>query len=87
MVGDLAAALELPLVSRDLTPDDLLAADEAMLTSTSICMLPIVRCDGVPIGNGRPGEVFGRLLTAWSAAVGIDIAQQAHRWAQEAKGS
>jgi branched-chain amino acid aminotransferase len=50
-----------------------------MLTSTSVCLLPIVECDGKPIGDGRPGPVYNQLLKAWSDMVGLDVAAQA-RW-------
>lgn len=35
--------------------------DEAFLTSTSRHVLPLVRLDGAPIGNGAPGPVTGEL--------------------------
>jgi branched-subunit amino acid aminotransferase/4-amino-4-deoxychorismate lyase len=52
-------------------------ADEVLLTGTSICVLPVTRFNQRPIGAGRPGEVFSRLLAAWSESVGLDIAAQA----------
>jgi branched-chain amino acid aminotransferase len=77
VVQELAAKLGIPFVQRPLTVDDLKSADEAMLTSTSVCLLPIVQCDGRPIGAGRPGPNYRRLLAAWSELVGTDIAEQA----------
>ncbi len=50
------------------------AADEVLLTSTSMCVLPVTRFNGRPIGAGRPGKVFGDLLAAWSRLAGVDIA-------------
>ncbi len=70
-----------PLTDRDLTPDDLLAADEVFLTSTPLCLLPVVSVDGHPIGSGRPGHFFRRLINSWSDSVGLDIIDQAHRFA------
>jgi branched-subunit amino acid aminotransferase/4-amino-4-deoxychorismate lyase len=60
--------------------DDFRSADEAMLTSTSVCLLPIVECDGKPIGDGQPGPMYRRLLAAWSDLVGVDVADQARRF-------
>ena len=59
---------------RDLAPEDVAKADEVLLTSTSICVLPVTRFNKLPIGDGRPGRVFSRLLAAWSQSVGFDIA-------------
>jgi len=70
-----------PFVSRRLTVDELCSADEALLTSTSICALPIVECNGSPIAGGKPGPVLRRLLSAWNDLVGLDIADQARRYA------
>ena len=66
---------------RPLTVEELRTADEALLASTSICVLPIVECDGQPISGGHPGPIYRRLLAAWGELVGIDIAQQAQRFA------
>ncbi len=81
-VSDLAAALEIPLAERDLRPDDLRSADEVLLTATSYCLLPVVALNGKPIGGGTPGTVFARLITAWSEHVGLDIVEQARRFAR-----
>ena len=45
-----------------LRPDDLRRADEAFLTSTLKGVLPIRRCDGWPIRDGRPGPLTRRVM-------------------------
>ena len=67
VVQELAAEAGIPFAMRPLTVDQLRTADEAMLASTSICLLPVVQCDGNRIGDGRPGPVFRQLLAAWSS--------------------
>jgi hypothetical protein len=57
-------------------------ADEVLLTSTPLCLLPVTRLNRRPIGPGRPGPVYQRLLAAWSDRAGIDIAAQAEHFAQ-----
>jgi branched-subunit amino acid aminotransferase/4-amino-4-deoxychorismate lyase len=81
-IHELCDALEIPCVERDLRVDDLLTADEVLLTSTPNCLLPVVRMNGSPIGNGRPGELFHKLLRAWNDIVGLDIAAQARQFAR-----
>jgi len=81
-LSELAGRLEIPFGYRDILPAEMSEADEALLTSTSICMLPVVRCNGQPIGEGRPGPVYRQLLDAWRAEVRVDFVQQARRFAE-----
>jgi branched-chain amino acid aminotransferase len=52
-----------------LLEQDLLAADEAFLTSTTREIVPIVRVDGHRIGSGTPGPVTQALLRAFRQRV------------------
>lgn len=70
---------------RRLTAADLAAAAEILLTSTPSCILPATRFDGRAVGTGAPGPVYRRLLAAWSADVGLDIAAQARGHARDAR--
>ena len=81
MVFDLAEQLGIPVVQEDLQPYDLYNADEAFFASTSFCVLPMTRVDKREIGDGRPGPIAQQLLAAWSEAVGLDIVDQAIRFA------
>ena len=81
VVHELAGKLGIPFMRRRIAPAGLYESDEVMLASTSVCLLPIVECDGTRIGEGRPGPVFQQLLAAWSEMVGVDIAGQARRFA------
>jgi len=78
---ELALGLGIPCHDRSLFAADLAAADEILLTSTPSCLLPATRFDGRPVGDGRPGPIFRRLLAAWSEAVATDIAAQARHHA------
>jgi len=81
VVQELATRLDVPFTTRRLTVEEFRSADEVMLTSTSVCLLPIVECDGQPTGTGQPGPIYRRLLTAWSELVRVDIAAQARQCA------
>jgi branched-subunit amino acid aminotransferase/4-amino-4-deoxychorismate lyase len=48
--------------------DDLLAADEAFVTSSIREVMPVVEVDGQPIGDGRPGPAAARLQAAIRSA-------------------
>ena len=82
VVTELARGLEIPFLHRVLTLDEVVRADEVLLCSTSPCVWPVLRFNGQAVGGGKPGEVFQRLLTAWSEVVGVDIQGQAERFAQ-----
>ncbi len=74
---ELAGELRIRCSDRAITVDELLAADEVLLTSTPYCILPCTRINGQKIGEGRPGPTFRRLLKAWDERTGIDIVGQA----------
>lgn len=75
-LGELARSLGITFVHGNITADDLAQADEAFLTSTPHCLLPVTRFNQAPIGSGQPGPVSLKLISAWGDAVGVDIIQQ-----------
>jgi branched-subunit amino acid aminotransferase/4-amino-4-deoxychorismate lyase len=79
---ELSELLGIGFVERDLEIEDLLSAEEVLLTSTPNCLLPVSRVNGKPIGDGRPGQVFQRLIAAWNEALGLDIVAQARKFAR-----
>jgi branched-chain amino acid aminotransferase len=79
--SELAGQLGIPWEARSLMESDLAQADEILLTSTPSCLLPATRFNGRPVGLGRPGPVFTRLLASWNAVAEIDIAAQARHHA------
>jgi branched-chain amino acid aminotransferase len=76
-VIELAEELGIPCREADITPYDVYNADEAFITSTSKCILPVGRLNGIRIGQKIPGPVTNRLLETWSARVELDIVEQA----------
>jgi D-alanine transaminase len=55
VVLEVLAAQGLKLEERPFTVDEAYGAREAFLTSASQIVLPVVRIDGRPVGNGAPG--------------------------------
>ena len=77
VVLDLAARLGLPVAERDLDLYDAYTADEAFLTSTSLCICPISSVNGASVGNGKvPGPVTQQLMAAFSDLAGMDYIAQ-----------
>jgi branched-chain amino acid aminotransferase len=81
VVEELAGQLGISFTSRELTVGDFSRANEALLCSTSPCVLSVTRLNGQPIGDGQPGSVGQRLRDAWSQMAGLNIESQAQRFA------
>ena len=74
---ELAAGLDIPTAECDLDLYDAYTADEAFLTSTSLCICPVSAVNGATVGDGGvPGPVTERLMGAFSDLVGMDFAAQ-----------
>ncbi len=69
---DLCAERDLKVVEKNLTRYDVWTADEVFLTGTAAEVVPVVSVDGRAIGDGRPGEITGRLLEAFHSRVAHD---------------
>jgi branched-subunit amino acid aminotransferase/4-amino-4-deoxychorismate lyase len=75
-VIELAAELGIRFTERNIPVPEAQSADEALLSSTSYCLMPVTKINDATIGDGQPGPVYRRLLTAWSRRVGLDIERQ-----------
>ena len=81
-VIDLAAEEGFALREADIDLYDAYNAEECFLTSTSLCICPVVKVNGVAIGQetGNSGQVWGpvtrRLADAYQRFVGHDFVGQ-----------
>ena len=64
-------------VEADFQVFDIMTADEAFLTVTSRCVLPVTKVNGALVGSGKPGPIVRRLQEGWSELVGMDFVAQA----------
>jgi branched-chain amino acid aminotransferase len=58
---DLARAGGATVLEIALSRHDVYSADECFLTGTAAEVVPVVKCDGRPIGNGKPGPITRKL--------------------------
>jgi branched-chain amino acid aminotransferase len=65
LVLEIGRGLGIPAREETLRVADLLAADEAFITSTLKEAVPVRTIDGKTVGQGRPGPVTLRLLAAY----------------------
>jgi len=75
-VLEVAAEIGVPAEQRSLTVDDMLAADEVLLTNAIMEVMPVVRFEKHEVGPkddpdrlGRPGPITRRLAEAYKALV------------------
>lgn len=80
VMEELCPQLGLKVVEKNIDAYDVYTADEAFMTGTPFCMLPVTKLNGERIGNGEVGSVFGKLLSRWSENTGVDIAGQIRGW-------
>jgi len=69
-VLDVAGRLGLDVIEGLFRPDEIHRSTEMFLTSSAREVVPIVRVDGKPIGNGRPGPWTLKILDAYRGAIG-----------------
>ncbi|MDI9619556.1 MAG: branched-chain-amino-acid transaminase [Candidatus Nezhaarchaeota archaeon] len=74
----LAEELGYHVVEKDITPAELLTADEVFLTGTAASIVPVVKIAGRTIGDGKPGVITRKLMEKFrelkeSPAEGIKV--------------
>ena len=65
LVVELAAEAGVPMTEADVAVDELSAAEEIWVTSSSMEITPVVELDGRPVGDGEPGPVWQRACNAF----------------------
>lgn len=75
-VIDLARGLGIDVHERDIDLYDAYTADEAFLTSTSLCLCPIASLNGARIGGAVPGPLTRQLTDAYVRFVDFDFVAQ-----------
>ena len=68
LMEELCTSLGIPFELRRVTRDEVLEADEVLLSSATKEVLPVTTLDGKPVANGLPGPVYHRLYAAYQQA-------------------
>ena len=79
-IFELAEQLGLSYVERNIEPYDVMNADEAFMTGTPFCILPVSSLNGVSIGSAAMGPITRKLIDTWSQNVDVDIEAQIKEW-------
>ena len=84
-IFQIAQELEIEYRECNLDVYDVVNADEAFMSGTPFCILPVTSLDNQKIGSGTPGPVFHKLIEKWSENVNVDIVRQIERWNEQEK--
>lgn len=68
-MAELAEETGVPFEARRITQDEVVSADEILVTSATKEVLPVLQLDGKPVGNGRSGPVYAKLRAAYDARI------------------
>lgn len=68
LLEEICTAAGIRFELRPIRREEVLAADELLLSSATKEVLPITRLDEQPVGNGHPGPVYQRLHAAYQQA-------------------
>ena len=76
-VLELAEGLGIPVDEADYSTHDVYVAEEAFVSSTRHCLVPVDTVNGLRLSDRLPGQVTTAMLHAWRELVGMDFVQQA----------
>jgi branched-chain amino acid aminotransferase len=62
-IFELCDELKLKYEEKDIEPYDVYTADEAFMTGTPFCMLPVTTLNSLPLGNGKKVQCLKNYLT------------------------
>ena len=85
VMNELSKKLGLQVIEKNIEPYDVYDADEAFITGTPFCMLPVTSLNHIKIGEGKVGKIYTSLLDEWSKKNKIDIKKQIQDWDKESK--
>jgi D-alanine transaminase len=69
LMQELCQAQGIPFALRPIEWQEVLSADEVMITSASKEVLPVTQLDGQAVGSGLPGPIWMRLHAAYQQAI------------------
>lgn len=87
IIDEVGPSLGMEVIEKNIEPYDVYTADEAFMTGTPFCLLPVTTLNNVKIGGGDVGPVFKKLLGSWSKIVNVDIEKQIKNWSNEFKAN
>ena len=75
-IFELSKQLGFECIEKNIEVYDVMMADEAFMTGTPFCLLPVTSINSNAIANRKMGPVTKLLLDTWSDNVGLNIIDQ-----------
>ena len=82
-VFELCQHMGIQCIEKNIEPYDVYTADEAFMTGTPFCILPVTQLNSDNIGDATMGVITKRLLDQWGENVGLDIIKQIKDYSKE----
>jgi branched-chain amino acid aminotransferase len=73
IILETADELSIPVKLETVNINNISSLDEAAISSSSRGLVPVVRIDGLNVGNGRPGPITKRVLESYNMYVSREI--------------
>lgn len=69
LIEEICRASGIGFELRRVSRQEVMDADELLLSSATKEVLPVTQLDGKPVGNGQPGPVYAKLYAAYQQAI------------------
>ena len=86
-IFELCEQLKLKCIEKNIETYDVYTADEAFMTGSPFCMLPVTELNCVDIGDGKMGKITKKLIDTWGENVEMDIINQIKNYQRECSSS
>ncbi len=80
VIEELCPQLGYEVIEKNIEIYDVYNADEAFMTGTPFCMLPVTSLNGLPISDKKVGPIFKSLITQWGTNTDTNIIKQIQNW-------
>jgi len=69
LIEEICHASRIGFELRRISRDEVMNADELLLSSATKEVLPVTTLDGKPVGSGQPGPIYAKLYAAYQQAI------------------
>ena len=84
-IFEICEQLGVECIEKNFGPYEIYTADEAFMTGTPFCILPVFRFNEEKVGDGKFGKITKTLIDVWGKNTGVDIIKQIKFYHEECK--